>query len=97
MIKQSIDEMLEELSDLKTSLILKQITEKSAKNRYKVLIKELKEFKTIMNKIIRERKNIESLIKKTKSKISTTPNRLRKWSKDNQDKVINKFIVGDTK
>lgn len=89
MNKQSIDDMQEELTDLNSSLIIKNLMKKSLKNKVKLVIKEL------MNQSIRERKNIERLIKKTKTRISTTSNRLRKWSKDNPDKVINKFAVGD--
>lgn len=95
MNKQSIEDMLEELSDLQISLAIEEITEKALKNRYKVLIKELKDFKKLMNQSIRERKHIEILIRRTKSKISTTPSRLRRWSKNNPDKVITKFVVGE--
>lgn len=33
--------------------------------------------------------------KKIKSKISVLPGRLRKWGKDNPDKMIHKFIIGE--
>ena len=91
---KSIDDMGKELDQLKIELQGAKSNELICKVNYKISITTLNNTKKSMNQSIRDRKRIELKISRLRSKITSTPYRLRKWSKDNPGKVMNK-IIGD--
>jgi len=91
---KSIDEMNVDLVLLTSRLTAYKDYERKNKINYKESINAMNAAKKLMNRSIRDRKLVEQKIFKLQSKIKATPSRLRRWSKDNPDKVLNK-IIGD--
>jgi hypothetical protein len=89
---ESIEDMKNELELWENSLIIRRQEEKAMKHLVKEQIQIQKNHRKEIYSIIRERKVVERKIKSIKTKISQTPSRLRRWSKENTGKVINKIL-----
>lgn len=88
MTKAILDKLREELEGWKESQKIRTIGHNQAKRNQRLKELELKQSKRIVYLTYKELREAKKKIKQLKVKISGYPSKVRRWTKENMDKVL---------